>query len=249
MTTTEKRLTFDDVIAAWTSESDRRQAEDAEAAQRSVAFADAALALLAQGRPVSHEAVARTSGLPPAKVEEFFAEVKERGGEFDESGKLVGLELTLNPTLHRFLLDGRTLYTWCALDAIFLPGLLGKTAEVESTCPETGREIRLTVTSDGVADYSPASTVLSITVPGHSCRREDDAEDKLETGPSSDSCGQMFFFASRAAGEQWLTTHPAVVLFTPEEAYELAFANWIGRRQKERSSAKKPAGGEIEQRH
>jgi hypothetical protein len=98
---------------------------------------------------------------------------------------------------------GRVCYTWCSLDAIFLPRLLGKKAEVESTCSETGREFHLTVTPDGIADYSPASTVLSNTVPGLACRCEDDADDKPENGPSSDSCSQMFFFCiGRRAGQQ-----------------------------------------------
>jgi len=229
MTTGEDSLTVDKVIAAWTGESDRRRAKNEEIAQRSRIFSDAALMLLAQGKPVGVEDVVRASVLTPADVKDIFADVRRNGGEFDEAGNLVGLALTLNPTPHRFLLDGRTLYTWCSLDAIFLPGLLERTAKVESTCPVTGAAIRLTIKPEGVVDYEPTTAVLSITVPGLSCRRKDDPKDKLETGPSSDSCGQMFFFASRAAGERWLADHPSVVLFSPEEAYQLAAANWIER--------------------
>ena len=41
---------------------------------------------------------------------------------------------------HRFEVAGRTLYTWCAWDSLFLPQILGQEAEVESTCPLTAAE-------------------------------------------------------------------------------------------------------------
>jgi hypothetical protein len=38
--------------------------------------------------------------------------------EYDAHGRVVfGSGLTLRPNPHRFEVDGRTLYTWCALDA------------------------------------------------------------------------------------------------------------------------------------
>lgn len=86
---------------------------------------------------------------------------------------MVGLALTLNPTPHRFIVKGSTLYTWCALDAIFLPGLLGETAVVESACLTSGETIRLSVTPDSVVTYSPSTAVLSIAVPGLTYRTED----------------------------------------------------------------------------
>lgn len=228
--TMERRLTFDEVVAAWTAETDRRLEEDEVGVMRSMAFTDSALKLLAQGQPVTPQALAASANLPLTEVDEIFRAVGTQGGELDDEGNLVGLALTLNPTTHQFVINGRNLFAWCSLDTIILPGLLGKTAAVESRCPVTGKLVRLTVTPDGVAEHSPASTVLSITVPGVSCRRADDSADKPQTGPGSDSCGQMYFFASREAGEKWLAGHPGVVLFTPDEAYRLAAANWLRRR-------------------
>jgi len=51
------------------------------------------------------------------------------------------------------------MFTWCALDAIMMPGVIDATARVESQCYVTGYPIQLTVTPDGVTDYSPDTTV------------------------------------------------------------------------------------------
>lgn len=59
----------------------------------------------------------------------------------------------------------RTLYTWCAWDALIYPPILDRTAEVESTCPASGETIRLTVTPDGVESIDPSGAVLSFPDP------------------------------------------------------------------------------------
>ncbi|HIA17058.1 MAG TPA: hypothetical protein EYN72_09830 [Dehalococcoidia bacterium] len=101
--------------------------------------------------------------------------MRNEGSEFNAEGALVGKVLTQIPTPHHFNLSGKELYAWCALDALFLAGLMGRTAQVESTCPATGQEIRLTVAPDHVESSNPDGIVLSIIIPG-----------KLEdTGPGS----------------------------------------------------------------
>ena len=222
-------LTVEDVIAAWTAEHDRKLVEIPDSVHEGVTFSDQALKLLAQGNPVSPQQLAKASGLSLVEVEETLKIIREEGVEVDEAGNLVGMALTLNPTPHRFIVNGRPLFTWCALDAVFMPGLLGETAEVESTCPITREPIRLTISPKGIEAFSPKTAVLSIAVPGLSCRRDDDAPDKTKTGPTSDSCNQMFFFSNEEAAETWLQTHPGTVIFTPDQAYRLAYANWIAR--------------------
>ncbi len=224
-------LGVDAVIAAWTGEMDQLLRENREGVWRGMVFSDAALKLLALGDPVSAERVAEVAGLALVDVQETFAKIKEQGGELDGDGNLVGLALTLNRTPHRFTVNGRILYTWCALDAVFMPGLLQETAVVESSCPTTGAPIRLRISPDGIEEVVPETAVLSIAVPGLSCRCAGDAEEKAKTGPTSDGCSQMHFFASRTAGERWISSHPNTIIFTPDEAYRLAVANWISRRE------------------
>lgn len=225
-------LTVEDVIAAWTAERDQLEIRNPDGVRQGINFSNQALKLLAQGKPVSSAQMADASGLPLAEVQDTFAKIMEQGGEVDEAGNLVGLALTLNPTPHRFSLNGRTLYTWCALDAVFLPGLLDETAEVESTCPTTGQPIRLTISPYGIEALSPETAVLSIAVPGLSCRREEHAPGKAKTGPTSESCNQMHFFANEEAAERWGQTHPGTVVFSPDEAFRLAYVNWISRRKR-----------------
>ena len=222
--------TVDSVIDAWTSERNQMLETNPEAVQFSMHLTNTILNVLTKGKPVTAEAVAHQAELSLADVEEAFGLINKQGGEFDDTGNLVGLALTLNPTPHRFRVNGHDLFTWCSLDTMFMPGLLGITAEVESTCPVTNQPIRLTITPDGVVDYSPSTTVLSITVPGVSCRRDDDAPEKPKTGPSSDGCSQMHFFSSPEAAEEWLSGRSGIAIFTVEDAYRLASINWIERR-------------------
>lgn len=212
------------VIRAWVSHTDELPPE---VTQHRTARSEHVVRLIAQGQPVSAAQLAEASGRPLEEIEQVFEKYRSVGGEFDSDGNLVGAALTQTPTPHRFRVNGRQLYTWCALDALFIPGLLGETAQVESTCPTTGAAIRLTVAPDGVRAYSPRETVLSISVPGLSCRSE--AGDQ-STGPTSDTCSQMHFFSSRAAAEQWVQAHPGVAILTVDEAFELAHRNWLARR-------------------
>lgn len=225
-------ITVESVIDAWTSERNQIVEANPEAVHFSMHLTDTVLKILAKGKPATAKAVAHQAELPLSEVEETFELIQKQGGEFDNMGNLVGLALTLNPTPHLFRVNGHDLFTWCSLDAMFIPGLLGTTAEVLSTCPVTNQSIKLTITPDGVADFSPATTVLSITVPGVSCRRDDDAPEKPKTGPSSDGCSQMYFFSSPEAAEEWLAGRSGIAIFTIEDAYRLASINWIERRKK-----------------
>ena len=73
----------------------------------------------------------------------------------------------------------------------------------------------LTITPMGVAEYNPASTVVSLVDPSKvSCCST--------RGPQSAVCSQMHFFRSREAAETWQIDHPGVVICTVEEAYRVA---------------------------
>nr|WP_055469056.1 organomercurial lyase [Streptomyces sp. NBRC 110030] len=83
--------------------------------------------------------------------------------EYDTEGRVIGHGLTINPTPHRYETGGRTFYTWCALDTLAFPAVLGHTAQVTSACRATGRPVRLTVTPDGPADTEhPDARVLPV---------------------------------------------------------------------------------------
>ena len=140
----------------------------------------------------------------------LFEQDKAQGGEWDAAGRVVGNVLTLNPTKHHFRVNGKELYTWCSLDAMHLPGLLGRMAEVESTDPISGEEIHLTIPPDSMPSYQPPGTVLSIMLkPGD------------RGGPQSPLCSQMLFFASRKNAESWSQDHPEATIMMVEEVFHL----------------------------
>ena len=85
----------------------------------------------------------------------------------DEAGNIVGAALTTRETPHKVRVGGRDLYAWCALDTLFIPGLLGETADVESRCSSSGEPIRLTVSPDSIDACEPPGTWLSVFLPGN----------------------------------------------------------------------------------
>jgi alkylmercury lyase len=92
--------------------------------------------LVARGRPVELEELAAAASTPVSEVEAALRH--QPGTDWDERGRLVGFGLTLRPTPHHVTVDGRTLYTFCASDALTVPVILGRPVTIESPSPITG---------------------------------------------------------------------------------------------------------------
>ena len=169
--------------------------------------------LLAEGSPVGAAELAEATGICEPDVADLLGQWP--GVFTDHDGRVAGFwgqaigELT---PAHRLEVGGRAAYGWCAFDTLFLPGRLGQVAQVTSTCPVTGEEIRLTVGPEKLIDTSHPGAVVSFLLPD---------------GPFSADVVQSFchfvrFFASRQAGEQWTAEHPGTFVLTLSEAFELA---------------------------
>jgi alkylmercury lyase len=167
-----------------------------------------AIRLLADGEPVALEQLAAAAGSPVEDIEAALAE--QTSAERDDEGRLVGLALTLRPTPHRFSLDERTLYAWCASDTLMFPVILGRSGIVESTCPQTGRRIRIELTPDRVERLDPPAAVVSAVRP---------------TGGLADvrtaTCRHGHFFSSAAATAEWAREHPNGYVHSVAEAFRL----------------------------
>jgi alkylmercury lyase len=166
---------------------------------------------LSYGRPVLSGRLASVLGISEAEVSAQLAHIADV--ERDDNGHIVGFGISLIPTPHRFLVNGRSLFTWCAFDALTYPASLQQSADVESHCPVTHQKITLTITPAGIRDVVPASTVISVFIPrsedAHQCDRES-------------FCKQGYFFASVEAAVQWQTEHQKILILPIEEAYELS---------------------------
>jgi alkylmercury lyase len=124
----------------------------------------ALLTLLVEGSPVEIPSLAAAVGV---EIEELRARLAAAPDtEYDAAGRIVGSGLTLRPTPHRFAVDGHDSYAWCALDTLFFPALLGRTAQVESASPTSGAPVSLTVAPEGITDVEPVTAVMSVLDPG-----------------------------------------------------------------------------------
>lgn len=119
--------------------------------------------------------------------------------------------LSVTPTQHRFEIAGRQLHTWCAWDTLFLPALLGQAAHVESTCPVTATEARLTVAPDGVRAAEPAS--LQVSFPALASTVTSDI--------TASFCCHVHFLAGQDAADAWLADNPGALTLSLEDALEL----------------------------
>ncbi len=181
----------------------------------------AALALyheLAKGQPVDAAQLGRRLRVPAAEARAFLNRGSMKAFVYpDDEGRVVGFGgLSVAPMHHRLDVDGRTLWTWCAWDALFLPERLGQRARIVSADPETGDLVRLVVRPSEVEAAEPENPVVSFLLP--------DARDFDTTAANvvAKFCHFVFFFGSRASGERWVAKHPGTFLFSLDEAFALA---------------------------
>lgn len=143
---------------------------------------------LAQGAPVAHSELAHSTGLALAEIDGALAKVPVL--EYVD-GRIVGAALTLRETPYAFEVEGRPLYTWCALDALFLPVILGRRCRVSSSCPATDQPVRFYVSADGILEAAPATAALSAPLAA--------SPDDLRAS----FCRHARFFTSPATAERW----------------------------------------------
>ena len=165
------------------------------------------LDLLARGKPTSPEEIAAASSKPPEEVRATLDRFPST--EWDEQGRVVGAGLTLCLTPHRLELKGRTLFAWCALDALLFPVLLGRPASIESPCRGTGDPVHTEVTPAGIEMVEPPSAVVSVVA----------ARDLANL--RSVGCNNTHFFSSPEAVSRWLEKHPETTILPVEDAFRL----------------------------
>ena len=75
------------------------------------------------------------------------------------------------------------------------------------------------MTEAGVVPAIPGDIAsLSVVVPGVT----PECGPQSKTGPDSDVCQQMYFFATKAAAVKWSQDHPGVAILSVAEADEVA---------------------------
>ena len=169
------------------------------------------LRLLAEGGPIPPARIATDLGI--SQDDAISALEQSSAVELDEDGNVTAaFGLTLNPTPHRLHMNGHEFHAWCALDTLYIPGVLGQTARVESTCPTTGTKIRLTVTLDGVEALEPGDAVMAIAIPEmpQACH-----------GIRESFCDNVHFLGSREAATQWSAGNQKTIVLSIDDAHKV----------------------------
>lgn len=174
------------------------------------ALARAIYQQLALGEPLSLERLGEVLHQAVNTLKETLA---RWGGIFyNDDGAIIGFwGIAVEAMRHRMQFNGKTSYAWCALDTLFIPELVGSTAEVSSTSATTDKPITLTVTPQGI-DSEQTDTWVSFLLPD---------EKAVEEDVTTSFCHFVYFFQSRAAGETWIAKHPGTFLLSIDEAFKV----------------------------
>jgi alkylmercury lyase len=169
--------------------------------------------LLAEGEAVEPAQLAAAARVTSGDV--IAALARWDGIHTDAGGRIVAFHgLSLTKTPHRLHIGNRQLYAWCAWDTLFLPELIGKPAEVESTCAVTGERITLRVGLAGAADVAPDAALLSLVLPASG----------LTGDPIASFCRFVRYLASPKAAAEYVRRNPRTFAVSIEDGFE------IGRR-------------------
>ncbi len=184
---------------------------------------------LAEGAPVTPQRVAEIAagaGMTEGEATEFLKWMSEK----DDDGNILGtMGLThAEWSQIKFTVDGHQLRTWCALDAIFLPLMLNKTAKVEMPSAPSGEPIYLTLGPAGVEGVEPPEAVMSTVVPSISERAGVESVEEIW----KIFCHHSLFFRSRSEAEEWAAGKESldISVLSIDEAYEVASKAFEGLR-------------------
>src|SRR5260370_35412550 len=171
--------------------------------------------LLAEGQPVPRKVLAERLEVPDETVNRI---LDGWPGVFsDNEGRIVGYWGLSIPAAysspHTLRINGRILSAWCAWDTLFLPQLVGHTADIESASPSDAGIVRLTITPQQVERVEPVGSQMSVLVP--------DAQEIQQTVLTSVS-HSVHFFPSRQAAQSRTAQHAGTFLLSIHESHVLA---------------------------
>ena len=137
--------------------------------------------LLGEGQPVQRTELAKRLETSVETVNRILD--SWRGVFCDAEGRIVGywgLSLPAGYSSHHTLkMNGRTLSAWCAWNTLFLPQLVGHTADIESASPNGAGIVRLTITTQQVERVEPVGARMSVNVIASFHRKRPRAKSEL----------------------------------------------------------------------
>jgi hypothetical protein len=115
----------------------------------------AAFYSILEGKAASSNDLALQCRLTRSQAQQCIKEMADQGIlVINEQGAVVGSHgLSIIPTEHRISIGGQDLFTWCAVDAVGIPAVLGVDATIISKCFQCDEPIEITMSS-GEVQYS-----------------------------------------------------------------------------------------------
>ena len=169
--------------------------------------------LLDHGRPVELDALAGALQRQPAAVAAAVDRMEQAGlTRRDPAGRLLGSHgLSVVPTNHELVIDGRRRWTWCAYDAVGILGALEADGRVRSHSPYSGTLIELTFDAG-----QPAATDAVVFMAEGPCR-----------SVIEDWCPLVNLFEHNQAAVAWARQHGISGAARPvAQATRLGVAAW-----------------------
>jgi len=164
---------------------------------------------LLKGEPMSFARFMDLLGMPAAEAEEIL----KLHGEVNIQNHVVGfLGISLIETRHKMLVDGKTIYTWCAADTFIFPRYLDFAAQVQSIDPISGEVVKLSVNGDYLEWTDPVPLYISSMDTADSC----DIRNSF--------CNHTHFFVSEENANTWLKRNPNGKVFLLDD-----FISFSGR--------------------
>lgn len=159
---------------------------------------------LLKGKPITQDRYHEIVNLPKEKANGVLAKL----GETDNQGNLVAFSgLSLIPTEHQFIVNGKKLYTWCVVDAILFAEWLDVEANVHSIDPIDRSSIELQINGGQLLWTKPYPLFISWV-------------ESIDTGNIRDSfCNHVSFFASEKTTRQWIKNNPEGKILTLEDFF------------------------------
>ncbi len=169
---------------------------------------------LAKGHSVSKNELAQQLHISPEQIHRFLKLVPVTAIEFDRTGNISGfVGLSLKAGNHRFIVNSYPLFTWCVLDALFLPSILQADATLLTECPESGQTIEVFLSPCTVLSSNCPSPVVSLTSTDQNACRND---------LRASFCNHVNLFSDFSAFEKWRRERPDVIGIALSDAYDLA---------------------------
>lgn len=129
------------------------------------------------------------------------AEIVQRLADDDlvvlADGRVVGAyPFSAEPTPHRIMIDGRSSYAMCSLDAVAIAPVFERQVEIESSCASTGTLIRIHQSSGAVVSAEPHGLRLGIRW------------SEPDGSAACSMCREMVFLADAETAERWRGSDP-----------------------------------------